>query len=125
KDHPIDLSLARDGFDTVIKDEAVVDNNPQCQNKVSYADILALAKRDVISLAGGPFYHVELGRRDGRISTKASVEHRISLPTFDLVQLNTSFDGYGLSQIDMIALSDMEKTRGSILAYMRNGEVVV
>ncbi|OWM86986.1 hypothetical protein CDL15_Pgr016023 [Punica granatum] len=104
-DHPIDLSLAGNGFDTVIKDKAVVDSYPQCRNKVSYADILALATRDVISLAGVPFYHVELGRRDGRISTKASVEHGIPLPTFDLVQLNTNFGGHGLSQTDMIALS--------------------
>ncbi|PKI34240.1 hypothetical protein CRG98_045373 [Punica granatum] len=53
KDHPIDLSLAGDGFNTVIKDKAVVDSNPQCRNKVSYADILALATRDVIFLEGG------------------------------------------------------------------------
>lgn len=50
KDNPINLSLAGDGFDTVIKAKAAVDGVPGCQNKVSCADILALATRDVIAL---------------------------------------------------------------------------
>lgn len=50
KDHPDNLSLAGDGFDTVIKAKAAVDSNSRCKNKVSCADILALATRDVIQL---------------------------------------------------------------------------
>lgn len=50
KDHPDNLSLAGDGFDTVIKAKAAVDAIPSCKNKVSCADILALATRDVIQL---------------------------------------------------------------------------
>ncbi|KAK2399134.1 Peroxidase superfamily protein [Trifolium repens] len=50
KDNDINLSLAGDGFDTVIKAKAAVDSVPGCQNKVSCADILALATRDVIKL---------------------------------------------------------------------------
>jgi len=50
KDHPDNLSLAGDGFDTVIKAKAALDAVPQCRNKVSCADILALATRDVINL---------------------------------------------------------------------------
>ncbi|KAF8035260.1 hypothetical protein BT93_C1323 [Corymbia citriodora subsp. variegata] len=105
KDHPDDLSLAGDGFDTVIKAKAAVDSVPQCRNKVSCADILALATRDVVSLAGGPFYNVELGRRDGRISTKLGVQHNLPQPGFSLDQLNSMFSSHGLSQTDMIALS--------------------
>ncbi|KAK9931679.1 hypothetical protein M0R45_018947 [Rubus argutus] len=105
KDHPDNLSLAGDGFDTVIKAKAAVDNDPNCRNKVSCADILALATRDVVKLAGGPDYKVELGRRDGRISTIASVQRRLPHPTFNLDQLNTMFSSNGLSQTDMIALS--------------------
>lgn len=105
KDHPDDISLAGDGFDTVIKAKAAVDSNPQCRNKVSCADILALATRDVVALTGGPSYSVELGRRDGRISTKASVQRKLPHPTFNLDQLNTMFASNGLSQTDMIALS--------------------
>ncbi|RYQ80868.1 hypothetical protein Ahy_Scaffold1g106982 isoform C [Arachis hypogaea] len=50
KDHPDNLSLAGDGFDTVIRAKAAVDAVPLCRNKVSCADILTMATRDVISL---------------------------------------------------------------------------
>ncbi|KAF4390908.1 hypothetical protein F8388_005721 [Cannabis sativa] len=52
KDHPDNLSLAGDGFDTVIKAKAAVDRDSRCRNKVSCADILALATRDVVVLQG-------------------------------------------------------------------------
>lgn len=55
--------------------------------------------------AGGPSYSVELGRRDGRVSSIASVQRRLPHPTFNLDQLNTMFSTHGLSQTDMIALS--------------------
>ncbi|KAI7754431.1 hypothetical protein M8C21_019221, partial [Ambrosia artemisiifolia] len=105
KDHHDDLSLAGDGFDTVIKAKAAVDSNPSCRYKVSCADILALATRDVVALTGGPSYKVELGRRDGRNSTRKSVQHKLPRPDFNLNQLNTMFASHGLSQTDMIALS--------------------
>ncbi|MFS7991640.1 putative peroxidase [Helianthus anomalus] len=105
KDHPDNLSLAGDGFDTVNKAKAALDSNPNCRNKVSCADILALATRDVIGLAGGPSYSVELGRRDGRVSTKNSVQNGLPQAHFKLDQLNSMFAKHGLSQTDMIALS--------------------
>ncbi|PKI44906.1 peroxidase 51-like [Punica granatum] len=105
KDHPDNLSLAGDGFDTVIKAKAAVDAVPKCQNKVSCADILALATRDVINLAGGPSYPVELGRLDGLSSTAASVNGKLPQPSFNLNQLNAMFAANGLNQADMVALS--------------------
>ncbi|KAL2906439.1 Peroxidase 51 [Bienertia sinuspersici] len=105
KDHPDNLSLAGDGFDTVIKAKEAVDAIPGCKNKVSCADILAIATRDVVRMAGGPFYHVELGRRDGLVSTAESVEGSLPHPNFHLDQLNSMFASHGLSQTDMIALS--------------------
>ncbi|KAJ4709286.1 Peroxidase [Melia azedarach] len=105
KDHPDDISLAGDGFDTVIKAKEAVDSDPQCRNKVSCADILALATRDVVALAGGPTYKVELGRRDGRISTIASVQHKLPHPEFNLNELENMFSSHGLTQTDMVALS--------------------
>ncbi|KAL8135202.1 hypothetical protein AgCh_010023 [Apium graveolens] len=105
KDHGDDISLAGDGFDTVIKAKAAVDSDPKCRNKVSCADILALATREVVALTGGPRYAVDLGRRDGRISTRKSVQHKLPHATFNLDQLNSMFSSHGLSQTDMIALS--------------------
>ncbi|CAL5372786.1 unnamed protein product [Camellia sinensis] len=105
KDHPDNLSLAGDGFDTVIKAKAAVDAIPSCTNKVSCADILAMATRDVVALSGGPSYAVELGRLDGLSSTAASVNGKLPQPTFNLNQLNSLFAANGLTQTDMIALS--------------------
>ncbi|XP_004498581.1 peroxidase 45-like [Cicer arietinum] len=105
KDNPINLSLAGDGFDTVIKAKAAVDSVPGCQNKVSCADILALATRDVIALTGGPSYEVELGRLDGRISTKASVTNHLPHPEYKLAKLTKMFASHGLTLTDLIALS--------------------
>lgn len=50
RDHPDDMSLAGDGFDTVVKAKQAVDRDPNCRNKVSCADILALATREVVVL---------------------------------------------------------------------------
>lgn len=105
KDHPDNLSLAGDGFDTVIKAKAAVDAVPQCLNKVSCADILAIATRDVVVLAGGPSYAVELGRLDGLKSTAASVNGKLPQPSFNLNQLSSLFAANGLNQTDLIALS--------------------
>ncbi|CAK9182313.1 unnamed protein product [Ilex paraguariensis] len=105
KDHPDNLSLAGDGFDTVIKAKAAVDANPSCRNKVSCADILAMATRDVIAMSGGPSYAVELGRLDGLSSTASSVNGKLPQATFNLDQLNALFGANGLTQTDMIALS--------------------
>lgn len=105
KDHPDNLSLAGDGFDTVVKAKAAIDANPSCKNRVSCADILAIATRDVIELSGGPRYHVELGRLDGFTSKASNVEGNLPKPTFNLDQLNSMFASHGLDQTDMIALS--------------------
>ncbi|KAK4767496.1 hypothetical protein SAY86_015246 [Trapa natans] len=112
KDHPDNLSLAGDGFDTVIKAKAAVDAIPSCRNKVSCADILAMATRDVIALAGGPSYAVELGRLDGLSSTATSVNGKLPQPTFNLNQLNALFASHGLTQADMVALSGMTMSQG-------------
>ncbi|XP_030530770.1 peroxidase 55-like [Rhodamnia argentea] len=103
KDAPDNLSLAGDGFDTVIKAKQAVEAT--CPGIVSCADILAIAARDVVVLAGGPSFNVELGRRDGLISKASLVAGKLPEPNFDLDQLNTIFSRNGLTQSDMIALS--------------------
>uniref|UniRef100_A0ACD5ZCR8 Uncharacterized protein n=1 Tax=Avena sativa TaxID=4498 RepID=A0ACD5ZCR8_AVESA len=101
--NPDDQSLKPDGFQTILDAKVAVDSDPQCRYKVSCADILALAAREAVSQRGGPYYQVELGRYDGRISTKSSVV--LPHAEFNLDQLNAFFSGLGLSQTDMIALS--------------------
>lgn len=103
KDAPDNLSLAGDGFDTVIKAKQAVE--AVCPGVVSCADILAIAARDVVVLAGGPSFSVELGRRDGLISMASRVAGRLPEPTDDVDQLNARYAALNLSQLDMIALS--------------------
>ncbi|GLJ34744.1 hypothetical protein SUGI_0699080 [Cryptomeria japonica] len=103
KDFPDNLSLAGDGFDTVIKAKQAVEN--VCPNIVSCADILAIATRDVIRLAGGPAYSVELGRRDGLISQASRVGGNLPKSSFNLDQLLSLFNNKSLSLIDLISLS--------------------
>ncbi|KAH7845290.1 hypothetical protein Vadar_000362 [Vaccinium darrowii] len=103
KDAPDNLSLEGDGFDTVIKSKAAVE--AVCPGVVSCADILVIAARDVVVLAGGPYFEVELGRRDGLISQASRVTGNLPEPFFNLSQLNTMFAKNNLSQFDMIALS--------------------
>ncbi|KAL4032269.1 hypothetical protein IC575_005339 [Cucumis melo] len=103
KDAKDNLSLAGDGFDTVVKAKQAVEN--VCPGIVSCADILALATRDVVNLAGGPQYSVELGRRDGLISQASRVAGNLPEPSFNLNQLTNMFATHNLTLIDMIALS--------------------
>ncbi|KAL9245831.1 hypothetical protein vseg_019436 [Gypsophila vaccaria] len=105
RDHPDNLSLSADGFDTVIKAKAAVDADPRCKNKVSCADILTIATRDAINLAGGPYYKVELGRYDSLTSTADSVNGKLPQPSDKLDRLNSVFTALGLTQTDMVALS--------------------
>ncbi|KAL2906969.1 Peroxidase 55 [Bienertia sinuspersici] len=103
KDSPDDLSLAGDGFDTVIKAKQAVE--AVCPGVVSCADILALATRDSIVLTGGPTFSVELGRRDGLRSKASDVPGNLPEPTFKFDQLLNMFANHGLTQTDLVALS--------------------
>ncbi|ESQ41376.1 hypothetical protein EUTSA_v10014070mg [Eutrema salsugineum] len=103
KDAPDNLSLAGDGFDTVIKAKLAVE--AQCPGLVSCADIMAMAARDVVVLAGGPEFKVELGRRDGLVSQASRVDGKIPGPDLDVRGLVDLFASHGLSMTDMIALS--------------------
>ncbi|KAF2574744.1 hypothetical protein F2Q70_00006169, partial [Brassica cretica] len=91
------------GFDTVAKAKLAVEAH--CPGLVSCSDILALAARDVVVLAGGPGFKVELGRRDGLVSQASRVDGKLPGPELDVTGLITLFASNGLSMTDMIALS--------------------
>ncbi|WCJ27457.1 Peroxidase family protein [Euphorbia peplus] len=103
KDAADNESLAGDGFDTIIKAKQALEF--QCPRTVSCADIMAIAARDVVVLAGGPSFNIELGRRDGSISKASLVAGNLPEPDFNLAQLEVIFAKNNLTQTDMIALS--------------------
>lgn len=103
RDFPDNLSLRQEGFDAIDSAKQAVES--VCPGVVSCADILALGTRDAVVSLGGPTWEVLLGRRDGLVSTAASVQGKLPEANFDLQQLTQSFAAIGLSEIDMILLS--------------------
>ncbi|KAF3636076.1 Peroxidase 43 [Capsicum chinense] len=76
----------------------------QCPAVVSCADIVALAARDAVVLAGGAFYEVETGRRDGRVSDLSFAE---KMPDVDdsIEVLKQKFKTKGFTEKDLVILS--------------------
>ncbi|KAG8048069.1 hypothetical protein GUJ93_ZPchr0008g14193 [Zizania palustris] len=103
KDAPDNMSLAGDGFDTVNRVKAAVEE--KCPGVVSCADILAVAARDVVSLSSGPKWAVELGRLDGLVSKASDVDGKLPGPDMHVKQLAAVFQKNGLSTHDLVALS--------------------
>ncbi|XP_047943128.1 peroxidase 7-like [Salvia hispanica] len=90
------------GFDLIDQIKAEVER--QCPKTVSCADILTAAARDATIMAGGPFWEVPFGRRDGRISLAREAE---SVPQGheNITQLLRTFEELGLTFVDMVVLS--------------------
>ncbi|XP_028804927.1 peroxidase 57-like [Neltuma alba] len=59
------------GFDFIDKVKERLE--AACPSTVSCADIITLATRDAVALAGGPKYEVHTGRRDGLVSRSREV----------------------------------------------------
>ncbi|KAF7148563.1 hypothetical protein RHSIM_Rhsim03G0048800 [Rhododendron simsii] len=73
-----------------------------CPGIVSCADIITLATRESVALAGGPNYSVPTGRRDGLISDQNLVH--LPAPQFSVSEALQSFTAKGLTLNDMVTL---------------------
>ncbi|KAJ0984919.1 hypothetical protein J5N97_003275 [Dioscorea zingiberensis] len=76
-----------------------------CPGTVSCADILVLAARDAVEIAGGPSVPVPLGRRDGRTSSAANVRPNMVDTSFSIDEMAQLFSSKGLSLDDLVILS--------------------
>ncbi|XVF56786.1 hypothetical protein PTKIN_Ptkin06aG0148100 [Pterospermum kingtungense] len=83
-------------------DEAKKEVEAACPSNVSCADIIALATRDAVFLAGGPFYQVPTGRRDGLVSN--SDEVNLPGPTLSVSQAFQFFRAKNMTMDDMVIL---------------------
>ncbi|KAF9609252.1 hypothetical protein IFM89_014446 [Coptis chinensis] len=88
------------GFAFVDKLKIVVE--ARCPEVVSCSDILHLAAREAVHLAGAPSYSVLTGRRDGRGSSAASVD--LPLPSISFESALSYFQSKGLNLVDITTL---------------------
>jgi len=92
------------GFEVIDRIKSAV--NYVCSgNVVSCADIVAVAARDSIVALGGPWYQVQLGRRDARTASQAAANNSIPAPTLDFSGLISNFASHGLTMQDLVLLS--------------------
>ncbi|KAK7319778.1 hypothetical protein RJT34_04503 [Clitoria ternatea] len=103
KDAEDNRELKVEGFETVRKAKELVER--KCPGVVSCADILVIAARDYVHLAGGPYYQVKKGRWDGKISMASRVGPNIPRENSTVDQLIKLFNLKGLTVKDMVALS--------------------
>ncbi|KAK4767678.1 hypothetical protein SAY86_015428 [Trapa natans] len=101
KDSSSNLGIG--GFDVI--DAAKAKIEAQCPGVVSCADIVAFAARDGVQTAGGKYYSVPAGRRDGRVSLAADAANNLPGSFFNVVQLKENFARKGLSLEEMVTLS--------------------
>ncbi|XP_013634714.1 PREDICTED: LOW QUALITY PROTEIN: peroxidase 19 [Brassica oleracea var. oleracea] len=92
--------LREEGFVSIIKAKALVESH--CPSRVSCSDILAIAARDFIHLAGGPYYQVKKGRWDGKRSTATNVPPNIPRSNSTVDQLIKLFASKGLTVEDLV-----------------------
>ncbi|XP_061361016.1 peroxidase 44-like [Gastrolobium bilobum] len=88
------------GFEVI--DEAKEILEQACPSIVSCADIITLATRDAVALAGGPKYNVTTGRRDGLRSDPSEV--KVPAPSFSVSRALQSFTAKGLTLNEMVTL---------------------
>ncbi|KAL8130347.1 hypothetical protein V2J09_019502 [Rumex salicifolius] len=103
KDASDNKDLAAEAFDTVNMAKVLVESH--CPGVVSCADILAISARDFVHLAGGPYYEVEKGRWDGKISKASHVASHLPHANSTLDSIITLFASKGLKVNDLVALS--------------------
>ncbi|KAL9313216.1 hypothetical protein ACSQ67_018668 [Phaseolus vulgaris] len=76
-----------------------------CPGTVSCADIIAIAARDAVEIAGGPRIMIPTGRRDGMVSVASNVRPNIVDTSFSMDQMIQLFATKGLSLLDLVVLS--------------------
>ncbi|KAK4488364.1 hypothetical protein RD792_004125 [Penstemon davidsonii] len=91
------------GFEVIDSIKANVEK--ACPSTVSCTDILTIASRDAVFLAGGPFWPVPLGRRDGLTANETAANTDLPSPFEPLEDITAKFISKGLDVKDMVVLS--------------------
>ncbi|KAK3165664.1 hypothetical protein QOZ80_1AG0036140 [Eleusine coracana subsp. coracana] len=91
------------GYDEIDHIKAKVEK--ECPLTVSCADIIVMAARDAVFLTNGPWYEVETGRRDGRVSSDYDANNDLPGPNNTIVDIKIYFSFKGLGWKDIVVLS--------------------
>nr|AHL39122.1 class III peroxidase [Populus trichocarpa] len=100
KDSPPNQNLK--GFDIIDRIKSEIEK--VCPGVVSCADIVALAAREGVVLAGGPFYPLYTGRRNGTLSFRDIATHQLPSPNADLSETLASFASRGFDERETVSL---------------------
>ncbi|KAK1382204.1 Peroxidase [Heracleum sosnowskyi] len=103
KDAEDNKDLAVEAFDSIKKAKSLLET--KCPGVVSCADILAIAARDFVHLAGGPYYPVKKGRWDGKLSLASRVNLNVPHANSTVNELIKLFASKGLTPDDLVVLS--------------------
>ncbi|KAL0421286.1 UNVERIFIED_CONTAM: Peroxidase 63 [Sesamum latifolium] len=103
RDHKLNQALPGDAFDIVIRAKTKLEL--ECPGIVSCSDILAEATRDLVTMVGGPYYTVLLGRKDSTDSRATDVEGHIAKPDMTLTHIIDLFAEKGFNVQEMVALT--------------------
>ncbi|KAM0979611.1 hypothetical protein ACFX13_015727 [Malus domestica] len=103
RDADINQSLSADAFDLVARAKTALELS--CPGIVSCSDILTLATRNLVTMVGGPFYKVRLGRKDGQVSKASLVEGNLPRSNQTLDDMIKFFGTKGFTLQEMVALS--------------------
>ncbi|KAK1352717.1 Peroxidase [Heracleum sosnowskyi] len=90
------------GLDVIDKVKAKVE--AECPGTVSCADILAFAARDSTYKAGGIYYNITSGRRDGTVSLESEVTQFLPPPFLEVPPMIQFFTNKSMSVKEMTAL---------------------
>ncbi|KAK9077456.1 hypothetical protein SSX86_005793 [Deinandra increscens subsp. villosa] len=96
------VSKSLRGFQVI--EEIKAELEKKCPRTVSCADILTTAARDATVLAGGPFWTIPFGRKDGRVSL-AKETASVPMGRESITKLIEFFQSKGLNVLDLVVLS--------------------
>ncbi|CAL5037769.1 unnamed protein product [Urochloa decumbens] len=96
-------SLPGDAFEAVVRAKTALEL--ACPGAVSCADVLAIATRDLVTMTGGPFYPLRLGRKDALASSPAAPDAELPLANSTVPRLLAMFAAKGFTAQDLVALS--------------------
>ncbi|KAL8200200.1 hypothetical protein R6Q57_011539 [Mikania cordata] len=96
------VSKSLRGFEVINDIKAELER--KCPKTVSCADILTTAARDATVLAGGPFWTIPFGRKDGRVSL-AKETTTVPMGRESITKLIEFFQSKGLNVLDLVVLS--------------------